>query len=411
MKRFKYILIFSLLISSATMCSFLFAQDVSKPKLTLQFRGMNSYIGQRFEVRVLDKATGGEVGRQGVQAIDNADFDLELFTTIIGESYQIDFYADQNNNGTYDPPPTDSAWRLELDQAQGNDTLTFTSNTNFTDTGFPPLVDFKQYSAIWSGKRQNLTFDFNGQIKVNFNLDAENGTVDGVVEALDVFRTFADLKLPFGGSFSVVADSGEVTPVDSSNNGVASLGTIYSDYSVQVNLLQNPDWSGTLNCRNGRLFGDLTVEVMGTSVTVSINGTLGRTQVILEYSESLFGAEGVILAREDTVLNITSVRNPDPVLIPTKLSISQNFPNPFNPFTTITFEIPQSYANSNVNLSIYNLRGQKIRLLVTANMAAGIYAIQWDGKNDHGQNVASGLYLCRLAAGNFAETNKMLLLK
>lgn len=408
MKRFKYILFFFLLILFP---SFLSAQDVSKPKLTLQFRGMNPYIGQRFEVRVLDKATGGEVGRQGVQAINNADFDLELFTTIIGESYQIDFYADQNNNGIYDSPPTDSAWRLELDQAQGNDTLTFTSNTNFTDTGFPTLVDFKQYSAIWSGKRQNLTFDFNGQINVDFNLDAENGTIDGVVEALDVFRTFAKLELPFGGSFSVVADSGEVTPVDSSNNGAASLGKIYSDISVQLNLMQNPDWSGTLNCRNGRLFGDLTVEIMGTSVTVSINGTLGRTQVILEYSESLFGAAGVILAREDTVLNITSVRNPDPVSLPAEFSMSQNFPNPFNPSTTITFEIPQLYANSNVNLSIYNLRGQKIRSLVTANMAAGIHAIQWDGKNDIGQNVASGLYLYRLTAGDFAETNKMLLLK
>ncbi len=295
MKRFEYILIFFLLIRVP---SLLFAQDVSKPKLTLQFRGMNPYIGQRFEVRVLDKATGGEVGRQGVQAINNADFDLELFTTIIGESYQIDFYADQNNNGIYDSPPTDSAWRLELDQAQGNDTLTFTSNTNFTATGFPPLVDFKQYSAIWSGKRQNLTFDFNGQINVDFNLDAENGTIDGVVEALDVFRTFAKLELPFGGSFSVVADSGEVTPVDSSNNGAASLGKIYSDISVQLNLMQNPDWSGTLNCRNGRLFGDLTVEIMGTSVTVSINGTLGRTQVILEYSESLFGAAGVIYPKD-----------------------------------------------------------------------------------------------------------------
>ena len=391
--------------------SLLSAQDVSKPKLTLQFRGMNPHIGQKFEVRVLDKETDGEVGRQGVPAIGNADFDLQLFTTIIGQSYQIDFYADKNNNGTYDPPPTDSAWRLELVQAQGNDTLTFTLNTNFTDIGFPPLVDFKQYSAIWSGNRQNLTFDFNGPIKVDFNLDAENGTVDGVVEAMDVFRTFAQLKLPFGGTFTVVGDSGEVTPVDSSNNGVAPLAKTYPNISVQLNLLQNSDWSGTLNFRNGRLFGDLSLDLMGTSVTVSVNGTLGRTQAILEYSEDLFGAEGVILAREDTVLNITSVRNPDPVSIPAEFSLSQNFPNPFNPSTTITFEIPQSYANSNVSLSVYNLRGQKIRSLVTANMAAGIHVIRWAGKNDLGQNVASGLYLCRLTAGDFAETNKMLLLK
>ena len=117
MNRFKYVLILFLLMQTP---SFLAAQDVSKPKLTLQFRGM-PYIGLRFEVRVLDKGTGGEVGRQGVQTISSPDFDIELLTTIIGESYQIDFYVDQNNNGTYDPPPTDYAWRLELNQAQGND--------------------------------------------------------------------------------------------------------------------------------------------------------------------------------------------------------------------------------------------------------------------------------------------------
>ena len=407
MNRFKHVLIFFLLIQTP---SFLSAQDVSKPKLTLQFRGM-SYIGLGFEVRVLDTGTGGEVGRQGLQAINNADFDMELYTTIIGESYQIDFYVDQNNNGIYDPPPTDFAWRLELNQAQGNDTLTFTSNTNFTDIGLTPLIDFEQYSAIWSGKRQNLTFDFNGPINVDFNLDTANGTLDGVVEALDVFRTFAKLQLPFGGSFSTIADSGEVTPVDSSNNGIAALGKIYSDISVDLSLMKDPDWAGTLNCVNGRLFGDLTADIMGTSVTVSINGTLGRTQVILEYSESLFGASGVILAREDSVRLITSVSNPEPISIPTEFSLFQNFPNPFNPSTTISFEIPQVHANSDVNLSIYNLLGQKVRVLVTANMSAGIHAIQWDGKNDIGRNVPSGLYFYRLTAGNFAETNKMLLLK
>ena len=62
MKGFKYILFLFLLI---LVPSFLSAQDVSKPRLTLQFRGMNSFIGQRFEVRVLDKATGGESGTSG----------------------------------------------------------------------------------------------------------------------------------------------------------------------------------------------------------------------------------------------------------------------------------------------------------------------------------------------------------
>jgi len=93
---------------------------------------------------------------------------------------------------------------------------------------------------------------------------------------------------------------------------------------------------------------------------------------------------------------------------PTVYGLSQNFPNPFNPTTTITYSIPKS---SQVELAIYNMAGQKVRTLVNTNQAASFYKVVWDGKNDFGQSVASGMYFYKLVAGNYSKVVKMNLIK
>lgn len=103
----------------------------------------------------------------------------------------------------------------------------------------------------------------------------------------------------------------------------------------------------------------------------------------------------------------TSVGDPGEE-IPTTFALQQNYPNPFNPSTTIQYEIAET---GQVELSIYNLLGQKIRALVNENQTPGVYRIQWDGKNDVGQQMASGVYLLRLIAGDFKQAQKMMLLK
>ncbi|MDQ7051535.1 MAG: hypothetical protein Q9P14_01030 [candidate division KSB1 bacterium] len=101
---------------------------------------MNPHVGQKFEFRVVDKGTCMEVGRVSLAAIANHDFDVELEVVETGHSYWIDFYADLNMNGLYDAPPTDYAWRLELNDAQGDTILTFTHNTSFTDVMWPYML-------------------------------------------------------------------------------------------------------------------------------------------------------------------------------------------------------------------------------------------------------------------------------
>lgn len=94
--------------------------------------------------------------------------------------------------------------------------------------------------------------------------------------------------------------------------------------------------------------------------------------------------------------------------LPEVYSLQQNYPNPFNPATTIAYHLPRA---SQVKLMVYNLAGQLVRILANAPQAAGRWQINWDGKDDAGNDVASGVYLYRLEAGNFAETKKMILMR
>jgi hypothetical protein len=90
-------------------------------------------------------------------------------------------------------------------------------------------------------------------------------------------------------------------------------------------------------------------------------------------------------------------------------SLSQNRPNPFNPTTTIEFTLKE---RANVQLKIYNVAGQLVRTLVNEARTPGeVHTATWDGRNDAGQSVSSGVYFYKLVAGNFVQTKKMVLLK
>jgi len=89
--------------------------------------------------------------------------------------------------------------------------------------------------------------------------------------------------------------------------------------------------------------------------------------------------------------------------IPDKFTLNQNYPNPFNPTTRITFSLPeQSY----VSLEVYNSLGEKVAVLISNEMGAGLYKYEWDGKG-----TPSGVYFYQLNAGSFVETKKMVLMK
>ncbi|MCU7499761.1 MAG: T9SS type A sorting domain-containing protein [Ignavibacteria bacterium] len=88
--------------------------------------------------------------------------------------------------------------------------------------------------------------------------------------------------------------------------------------------------------------------------------------------------------------------------------LMDNYPNPFNPTTTITYEIAE---RSTVRIDIINLLGQVVSTLINSEHTPGIYSVRWNGRDNSGQSAASGIYLYRMQAGNFSESRKLLLLK
>jgi len=94
--------------------------------------------------------------------------------------------------------------------------------------------------------------------------------------------------------------------------------------------------------------------------------------------------------------------------IPAEFGLSRNYPNPFNPATTIRYDLKE---DSRVSVKIYNMLGQEVAAVVDEFQTAGYKSVTWNGTNGSGQQVASGLYLCRMQAGDFLETRRMMLLK
>ncbi len=100
--------------------------------------------------------------------------------------------------------------------------------------------------------------------------------------------------------------------------------------------------------------------------------------------------------------------------VPQAFELSQNYPNPFNPNTTIKYTLPSvgdGQETLPTTLKIYNILGEVVRTLVNEPKSPGVYYELWDGKDDQGDQVASGIYFYRLRAGEFSETKKMVLLK
>jgi len=95
-------------------------------------------------------------------------------------------------------------------------------------------------------------------------------------------------------------------------------------------------------------------------------------------------------------------------VLPMEFSLSQNYPNPFNPNTTICYALPN---NCHVELYIYNVLGQRVKTLVKGEQTAGYKTVTWDGTNDNGRTVSSGIYFFTIKAGSFTKTAKMSMLK
>ena len=94
--------------------------------------------------------------------------------------------------------------------------------------------------------------------------------------------------------------------------------------------------------------------------------------------------------------------------MPTEYALLHNYPNPFNPVTTLSYDLPEDAL---VNITIYDMMGRQVSTLVNSQQSAGYKSVQWNATNNAGQPVSAGLYLYTIQAGEFRQTRKMVLLK
>ena len=95
-------------------------------------------------------------------------------------------------------------------------------------------------------------------------------------------------------------------------------------------------------------------------------------------------------------------------VLPEVFALQPNYPNPFNAQTMLSYQLPQKTP---VELTIYNVAGQRVKRRVRAVQEAGYYQVSWKGRDEKGRPVGSGVYLYRLRAGSFAQTRRLVVLK
>ncbi len=207
-----------------------------------------------------------------------------------------------------------------------------------------------------------------------------------------VFKTLINLKKDYpafrSSSFQMdVANTGKRINIYDSTMDVVVLG----NFGVQAGAY-DPNFS-----RIGKWYDYFSGD--------SMNVTNVHTLLFLQPGEFHIYTTVKLPKPENDILN--DVKRNDQQVVK-EFNLDQNFPNPFNPSTEIRFSVKQ---NSLVVLKIYDVLGREVRTLVNEEMNNGQYSIKWNGDNNSGEKVSSGIYLYRMEAGKYIQSKKMLLLK
>jgi hypothetical protein len=208
----------------------------------------------------------------------------------------------------------------------------------------------------------------------------------------------------FSYQFTVSFDSNKIEII-----GVNTTGTSSSTIS---NILVNTTVAGQISVAAAS--SDTTAIAGGAGDTLLnlqakvkpiADGTSALTFVNFQFNEgdpAVEKADGSVHVRDRTAIRVIDQ-------VPTQYVLDQNYPNPFNPATMITFGLPNQ---TNVTLEVYNILGMKVRTLIAgARMNAVKYSVEWDGKDNSGMSVPSGIYLYRLHTDKFSAAKKMVLMK
>ncbi len=160
---------------------------------------------------------------------------------------------------------------------------------------------------------------------------------------------------------------------------------------------------------SGWVEGEYRVGVIDlTGKTTLSAGSHDLLTISYEGDGELVLNSAIVVDSDAQEMDVTISSSKNSNTLPTDFSLSQNQPNPFNPTTQISFSLPKP---AEVNLTIFNILGEKVVTLTEGLRTAGAHSVTWDGRDSRGNTVASGVYFYRLDAGDFTATKKMLMMK
>ncbi|MGA7719784.1 MAG: T9SS type A sorting domain-containing protein [Ignavibacteriaceae bacterium] len=207
--------------------------------------------------------------------------------------------------------------------------------------------------------------------------------------------------------FTMVAIDELVQPITGSPANSVKISTgspelfWYLPTATKVNSTYEVELASDTNFSNAKTFSS-------SKSFVQVNGlSVGNYYWKVRSKDSVGNTSSYSGVGKFSVKMLTAVDNKNSV-IPKQFAVSQNYPNPFNPSTVINYALPKS---SNVIIKIYNILGQEVKTLINSESQAGYYAVQWNGDNNFGHSVSSGVYIYRVEAGQYIKTMKMMLLK
>jgi hypothetical protein len=229
---------------------------------------------------------------------------------------------------------------------------------------------------------------------------SKQNTPQGTVTSLSI--TDIDAKDEQGAPIQLSALGKTVTIT--STTATPTFDPIPGTYSSPQNV--------SINCQTpGAVIRYTTNGIEPTEADQIYDSPIGISQITTIKAKSFKNGFNPSPVVTGTYVILTTGVNEDNLSLPGEFVLFQNFPNPFNPETELTYSIPGDNSTVDVVLEIFNLSGIKIRSLVNSRQSAGFYRVNWNGRNHQGFFVPSGLYFYRLIAGEFVQTRRMLLIK
>jgi len=258
-----------------------------------------------------------------------------------------------------------ATWTWTVFENGGNPSLEIVTNPNTGDINSSATV--AKFTALQAGQPWAGCESLHGSDIGTFSLDATNSTLK-----IMVYKTvISDVGLKF-----VIPTSGSLGEIKVANTVTNAWEELTFDFSSHIGLPE------AIGIDQIVVFPDFDLG--------------GRTQDNIIYFDNI-----------SFYSNSVGVDNRNETF-PHGFALEQNFPNPFNPSTTIRYELPEDGL---VNITIYDITGRHISTLVSSHQNAGYKSIQWNATNNHGEPVSAGVYLYKIQAGEFLQTKKMVLLK